>query len=81
MLQSPRLEYHMKNIGIDQSLCNRSYFEHNVLNNIRKIYQHAGKCDDQKNLRDILDAAMVSKSEEVTDDSPNVPMISKTVKK
>ena len=49
----------MKIIGIDQSLCKRSYFEHNFLNNIKKIYQHSGKCDDQKNLKDILDAAMV----------------------
>ena len=59
MLQSPRLEYHMKTIGIDQSLCTRSYFEHKFLNNIKKIYQHAGKCDDQQNLKDILHATMV----------------------
>ena len=25
----------------------------------KKIYQHAGKCDDQKNLKDNLDSAMV----------------------
>ena len=37
ILQSPRLEYNMKTIGIDQSLCTRSSFEHNFLNNI-KIY-------------------------------------------
>ena len=45
MLQSPHIEDHMKTIGIDQSLCNRSYFEHKVLNNIKNIYQHAVKCD------------------------------------
>ena len=60
MLQSPRLEYHMKTIGIDQSLCNRSSFEHKFLNNIKNIYQHAVKCNDQQNLKDIIDAAMVS---------------------
>ena len=60
MLQSPRLEYHMKTIGIDQSLCNRSSFEHKFLNNIKNIYQHAVKCNDQQNLQDIIDAAMVS---------------------
>ena len=49
----------MKTIGIDQSLCNRSYFEHKFLNNIKKIYQHAGKCDDQQNLKDTLDSDMV----------------------
>ena len=59
MLQSPRLEDHMKTIGIDQSLSNMFSFEHKYLNNI-KIYQHAGKCDDQQNLKDILDAAIVS---------------------
>ena len=60
MLQSPRIEDHMKNIGIDQSLCKRSYFEHKCLNNIIYIYQHAGKCDDQQKLKDILDSTMVS---------------------
>ena len=48
---------------------------------MKKIYQHAGKCDDQKNLKDILDAAMVSTPEEVTYKSPNVPMTSTPVKK
>ena len=33
------------------------------MNNIKKIYQHAGKCDDQQDLKDILDAAMVSTPE------------------
>ena len=81
MLKSTRLEYHMKNIGIDQSLWNRYSFEHKCLNNMRKIYQHAGKCDDQQNLKDILDAAMVSTPEEFTYDIPNVPMVSTPVKK
>ena len=81
MLQSSRLEDHMKTIGIDQSLCNRSSFEHKFLNNIKKIYQHAGKCDDQKNLNDVLYAAMVSTPEEVTDESPHVPMTSTPFKK
>ena len=47
MLQSPRLEYHMKTIVIDQLLRNRPSVEHTFLNNIKKIYQHAGKCDDE----------------------------------
>ena len=73
MLQSSRLEYHMMTIDIDQSLCTRSSFEHRCMNNIKKIYQHAGKCDDQQNLKDIIYDAMVSNSEGVTDKSPNVP--------
>ena len=51
------------------------------MNNIKKIYQHAGKCDDQQNLKDVLDAAIVSTPEIFTDNSPNMPMISTTVKK
>ena len=46
----------MKTIGIDQSLCTRSYFEHKYMNNTNFFYQHAGKCDDQQNLKDIIDA-------------------------
>ena len=46
-----------------------------------KKYQHAGKCDDQQNLKYILDDAMVSTTEGVTDNSHNVPMKSTPVKK
>ena len=74
MLQSSRLEDHMKTIGIDQSSFTMSSFEHRCLKNIKKIYQHAGKCDDQQNLKDIIDATILSTSEGVTDDIPNVPM-------
>ena len=81
MLQSLRLEDHMKNIGIDQSLCNRSSFEHNFVNNIKKIYQHAGKYYYQQKLKDFLDAVIVSAPEEVTYDIPNVPITSTPVKK
>ena len=81
MLQSPRLEDHIKTIGIYQSLRNRSSFEHKFLNNMKEIYKHEGKCDDPKNLKDILDAAMVLTQEDVTHDSTNVTMTSTPVKK
>ena len=81
LLQSSRLEDHMKTIGIDLSLSNRSSFEQKCLNNIQKIYWHAGKCDDQKNLKDVLDSAMVSTPEEVTYYSPSFSMTSTPVKK
>ena len=81
MLKASRIEDHMKTIGIDQSLCTRSYFEHKCMNNMIYIYQHVGKCDDQQNLRDIIDAAMVSTTEGVTYESLNVPMTSTSVKK
>ena len=51
------------------------------MNNIKNIYQHAGKCDDKQNLKDIIDAAILSTPEGSIDDSPNVPMASTPVKK
>ena len=59
----------------------QSSFEHTCMNNIKKIYQHAGKCDDQQNLKDILDAAMVPTPEGVTHNITNVPMPSTPAKK
>ena len=81
MLQSSRLEDHMNNICIDQLLCTRPSFEHKYMNNIKKLYQYADKCDDQQNLKDILDATMVSTIKGVTYNSPNVPLTSTPVKK
>ena len=49
----------MKTIVIDQSSFNMSTFEHKCMNNIKKIYQHEGKCDNQQNLKGILDTDMV----------------------
>ena len=71
----------MDTIGIDQSSFARSSFEHRCMNNIKKIYQHAGKRDNQQNLKDIIDASILSTPSGVTDISPNVHMTSKTVKK
>ena len=70
----------MKTIGIDQTSFARSSFEHRCMNNIKKIYQHAGKCDDQHNFKDIVDAAILSTPEGVTDNSPNIHMKSKPEK-
>ena len=71
----------MKTIGIDQTSFARSSFEHRCMNNIKKIYQHAEKCDDKQNLKDIIDDAILYTPEGVTDNSPNVHMTSKPVKK
>ena len=81
MLQSSRLEDRIKTIGIDQSSFARSYFERRCMNNIKNIYQHAGKCDDQQNIKDIIDAAILSTTEVVTYNISNVHMASKPVKK
>ena len=53
----------MKTIGIDQSSFTRSSFEQKCMKNIKKIYQHAGKCDYQQNLKDIIEAALLSTTE------------------
>ena len=79
MLKSSRLEDHMKNTGIDRSSFNMSTFEHRCINNTTKIYQHAGKCDDQQNLKDVLEAAPLSTPQGFTYNSPNVHMPSTPV--
>ena len=74
MLLSSRLEDHMKTVGIDRSSFNMSTFEHICMNNIKKIYQHTGKCDDQQNLKDIIEATLLSTPEVFIDNSTNVHM-------
>ena len=81
MLQSSRLEDHMKTIIIYQSSFTRSSFEHRYMNNIKQIYQHGGKCDEQQNIKDIIGAAILSTPCGVTDNIPNVPMTSTPVKR
>ena len=76
LLQSSRLEDHMKTIVVDQSSFTRSSFEHRYMNNIKKIYQHAGKCDDQQNIKDIIDADILTTPGGVTDHIPNVYLTS-----
>ena len=68
-------------IGIERSSFNMSTFEHRYMNNIKKIYQHAGKCDDQQNLKDILEASLLSTPEGFICNSHNLHMLSTPVKK
>ena len=42
------------------------------MNNIKNIYQHAGKCDYQQNIKDIIDSDILSIPEGVIDHIPNV---------
>ena len=53
----------------------------NVLKTLKKIYKQAGKCDDQKQFKDILRAAMVSTPEGFTDNSNISTRTSTPVKK
>ena len=81
MLQSPRLKDHVQTIDIHPSLSNNAIYEHKCLENIKKLYKQAGKCDDQQQLKYILEAAMVSTPEGFTFNSPICPMNPKTFKK
>ena len=74
MLQSARLKDHVHTIGIDQYLRNNALYEHKCIENIKKLYKQAGKCDDQKKFKDILDAGMVSTPEVFTNNRPIYPM-------
>ena len=47
----------------------------------QKIHQHAGKCYDQQNINDILEADILSTLEGFTYNIPNVHMTSSPVKK
>ena len=48
ILQSPRLKYHVQTIGIDPYLSNNTIYKHKCLENIKKLYKQAGKCDYQQ---------------------------------
>ena len=69
MLQSLRLKDHMETIEIDQSLRKRTLFEDICLININKLYQHAGRCNNQQQFKIILEAAIVSAIEGFTNNS------------
>ena len=71
----------MKTIGIDQSLRKNALFEHKCLQNIKKLYKYSGKCDNQQQFKDILEASMVSTPEGLTDNSTIYPKTPTPVKK
>ena len=81
ILQSPRPKDHINTIGIDQSLSNNSIFEHRCLQNIKKLYKHAGKFDDQIRFKYIIEAAMVFTPEVFTNNNPKYPMNPPALKK
>ena len=39
---------HIDIIGVDQSLSNSTMYENKFLENIKKLYTTAGKCNDKK---------------------------------
>ena len=60
ILKLPRLKDHVHTIGIEKSLKNNDIYKHKCIENIKKVYKEAGKCDDQQQFKDIIVAAMVS---------------------
>ena len=81
MLQSPCYKDHVQTIGIDQSLSNNAIYEHKCLQNTKKLYKQAGKCDDKQQFKDIFEADMVSTPEIFTNDIPISSITSTPVKK
>ena len=74
MFKSPCLTDHVKTIGIDQSLSNNALFEHKCLQNIKNLYKHSGKCDDQQQFKDIIEDTMVYNPEGFDNNSPRSPL-------
>ena len=81
VLQSPLLKDHVHIVGIDQSLSNNALYEQKCLKNINKLYKQSGKCDKQKQFKDILEADLFSSLEGFTDGSPISTMTSTPVNK
>ena len=81
MLQSTRLKDNLHTIGIDQYLSKNAIYEHKCLQNIKKLYKQAGKCDYRQEFKNNLEHAMVSASYGFTDNSKVSPMKSASVKK
>ena len=64
----------MNTISIDQSFINNAMFVHRFIQSTKKLYKHAGKCDDQQWFKDILEDNMVSTIEGLTKNSPRSSM-------
>ena len=81
MFKSPRLKDHVHTIDIHPSLRNNAIYEHKCLENTEKLYKQAGKCDDQQQIKVVIEAAMVYTPEGFTNNSPISPMTSTPTKK
>ena len=81
LLQSDRPKQHMDTIVIDQFLSNCAMYEHRCVENIKKIYTSAVKCNYQLQFKAILEASIVSACERLIDNSPMSPGPPMIVKK
>ena len=80
MLQLEQLKEHMVTIGIEKSLRNSAIYEHLYLENIKKLYKHADKCDNQHHYKAIIESITVSAPEIFAVNSPKSPGPSVNVK-
>ena len=55
LLQLEQLKEHMVTIGIEKSLRNSAIYEHLYLENIKKLYKHADKCDNQHHYKAVIE--------------------------
>ena len=62
-------------------MINNALFEHKYLQNIKKLYKHAGKCDEQQQFKDIIENTMVSTPEVFAGNSSRSSMTPTPVKK
>ena len=53
----------MVEIGVDQSFSNSAMYENRYLENIKKLYKYAFKCDCQQQYKAIIESVMVSTPE------------------
>ena len=74
------MKQHIVTIGVYQLLSNSAIYEHRCLENIKKLYKYDGKCEDQQQYKDIIEAAMVYTPAVFTDYSPISPGQYMTVK-
>ena len=49
----------MITIGVEKDPSNSAMYEHQCLENIKKIYKSTGKCDYQQQYKTILETAMI----------------------
>ena len=70
----------MVDIVFDQLLSNSDYYEHRCLENTKKLYKTAGKCDYEQQNKVMIEVEMVSTPEGCTNNSPMTPIPSASTK-
>ena len=64
------MKEHMVTIGVYQQLSNSAIYEHRCLENIKKLCKPSGKYDYQHQCKSIIELAMLSTPEVLTNKIP-----------